>query len=295
MRSIDPSLPFNRLARMLAYFSVRTRIVVLALIPVGGFLANGLTYTAGENDVGHAFRTVTHSTALADASRDFKSAVASMRIVVKDFSVNPDDNLVVSFEQAHALALKGLESLAASIDQNHAGNIAGLRKDVTALRENFNELVREQKTLGFDDASGLRKNLQVAGNAVERIINENMSGLAEADATRLMVALLSMRHFEADYRVSQSEVSRQQFLMAYKKFADLFSGIVAAPAMKTPLEQQVKTYASTFEKWVEAYDRVRPLRSIIDIDNQNMLPRADEIIQFARNTANEASQQLAMS
>jgi hypothetical protein len=25
---------------------------------------------------------------------------------------------------------------------------------------------------------------------------------------------LSMRHFEADYRVNQSEVSRQQFLMA---------------------------------------------------------------------------------
>lgn len=40
---------------------------------------NGLTFTAGEGDVGRAFGTVTHSTALADASRDFKSAVASMR------------------------------------------------------------------------------------------------------------------------------------------------------------------------------------------------------------------------
>jgi methyl-accepting chemotaxis protein len=107
----------------------------------------------------------------------------------------------------------------------------GLRKDVMALRGNFNGLMQEQKTLGFDDSSGLRENLQVAGNAVERIINENMSGLAEADATRLLVALLSMRHFEADYRVNQSEVSRQQFLMAYKKFADLFSGIGGAPTL----------------------------------------------------------------
>ena len=39
------SLPFNWLTRLLASFSVRTRIVVLALIPVAGFLANGLTYT----------------------------------------------------------------------------------------------------------------------------------------------------------------------------------------------------------------------------------------------------------
>ena len=44
----------------------------------------------------------------------------------------------------------------------------------------------------------------------------------------------------------------------------------------------MKTYAETFEKWVEGYDRVRPLRAVIDIDSQRMLPRADEIIQYAR-------------
>src|SRR6478736_3934827 len=137
MRSIDLSTPLNRLARMLTSFSVRTRIVVLALIPVAGFLANGLTYVSGEKDVGRAFSTVTQSNALADSSRDFKSAVASMRIIVKDFSVNPDNNLVVSFEQAHATALKALETLAASIDQNHNENIEGLRKDLMSLRGNF--------------------------------------------------------------------------------------------------------------------------------------------------------------
>jgi methyl-accepting chemotaxis protein len=292
MRPTDLLLRFNRL---FASLSVRTRIVVLALIPVGGFLANGFTYTAGESDVGRAFRTVTHSIALADASRDFKSAVASMRIIVKDFSANPDDNLVAGFERAHALALKALDTLSASIEQSHSENITGLHKDVMALRENFNQLVEEQKTLGYDDSSGLRRKLQVAGNAVERIINENISGLAESDATRLLVALLSMRHFEADYRINQSEVSRQQFLSAYRKFTDVFNAIAGTAAVKQTLEQRVKTYAETFEKWVEAYDRVRPLRSIIDIDNQNMLPRADEIIRFARNTASDASEHLAAS
>ena len=145
MRPIELSLPFNRLARMLASFSVRTRIVLLALIPVVGFVANGLTFTAGEGDVGRAFATVTHSTALADVSRDFKSAVASMRIIVKDFSVSPDNNLVVSFEQAHATALKALETLAASIDRNHSENIEGLRKDLMSLRGNFNELMKSRR------------------------------------------------------------------------------------------------------------------------------------------------------
>jgi hypothetical protein len=56
---------------VLGSFPARTRFVVLALIPVAGFLAN-----AGEGNVGRAFATVTQSHALVDSSRDFKSAVA---------------------------------------------------------------------------------------------------------------------------------------------------------------------------------------------------------------------------
>jgi hypothetical protein len=44
MRSIDLSRPRNRLPRMLASISVRTRIVVLALISVAGFFDNGLPH-----------------------------------------------------------------------------------------------------------------------------------------------------------------------------------------------------------------------------------------------------------
>src|SRR5512141_961207 len=89
-----PRIRIPRMARLLAYFSVRTRIIVLALIPVAGFLANGLTYMSGEREVGNAFQTVKHSAALADASRDFKSAIAGMRITLKDFTAAPSDDLI---------------------------------------------------------------------------------------------------------------------------------------------------------------------------------------------------------
>ena len=65
--------------------------------------------------------------------------------------------------------------------------------------------------------------------------------------------------------------------------------------MKTSLEQQVKTYATTFAQWIDGFDRVHPLRAVIDIDSQRMLPRADEIIDRARLTAEEASSGLAVS
>jgi methyl-accepting chemotaxis protein len=295
MRLIESLLSFKRLTRVLTAFSVRTRIVVLALIPVAGFIANGMTYVSGETEVGAAFQTAKHSGALADASRDLKSALTGMRIIVRDFSVSPNDNLVVSFEQDHSFALKSLDTIAASIDRRHADNIAGLRKDVMELRETFTDLVRQQKTLGFDETSGLRGNLLEAGNAVERIINENMSWLAEAEAAKLMIALLVMRHYEAEYRLAQTELTRQQFLAGYKKFTGTFAQIDGTAEMKESLERQVKTYADTFAQWIEGFDRVRPLRAVIDIDSQRMMPRADEIITNARATAEEASVELAAS
>ena len=289
------SSPLNRLTRLLASMSVRTRIVVLAAIPVVGFLANGLTYLGGERDVATAFATVSRSGALADASRDFKSALATMRIIAKDFASAPSDNLVVDFDRAHGLAVISLNILADSIEGQRTENITGLRKDVTDLRENFQELAREQTTLGFTDGSGLRRELRDASNAVERILNENMTWLAETEATKLMMSLLTMRHHEIDYRLTQTELTRQQFIATYKRFADIFEVIDGTPAMKDSLEGQVKTYAETFAKWIEGYDRVHTLRAIIDIDTLRMRPRADEIIDRARQAADEASSGLITS
>lgn len=295
MRFPLPALPFGRLPRLLNSVSVRSRIAVLALIPVVGFLANGLTYLSGESEVASAFQTVKRLNTLAEASRDFKGALANMRIAVKDFAARPSTNLVVTFEQAHAGALRSLDVVAKTIDPAYAPSLVGLRKDVMEMRESFNELVREQDTLGFDDSTGLQRNLRDSGYAVERIINQNMSWLADADAKKLMMALLIMRHHEAEYRLTQSELTRQQFFIAHKTFNDTFAQVDGTPEMKNSLEQQVTTYANTFKQWVDGFGRVNPLRVVIDIDSQHILPRADIIIDRARVAAEQASSALTVS
>jgi methyl-accepting chemotaxis protein len=289
------SLFLSRLPRLLNAVSVRTRIIVLAVIPVVGFLANGLTYVAGEEDVAHAFQALKQSITVADASRNFKSAVTVMRITVRDFSARPNNSFVAAFEQAQGVAMHSLDTVAGSIDAGQAGAITGLRAEVKELREHFNTLVREQKTLGYDDDSGLRRSLRSAGNAVERIVNDNMKWLAEAEAKKLMMALLMMRQHEAEYRLNQSEFTRQQFLQAYRQFTDTFALIDGTPAMKDSLERQVKTYADTFAQWIDGFQRVNPLRTVIDMDSQQMLPRADVIIERARSSAEQASSALTES
>jgi len=294
MRFPMPSL-LGRIPRLLDSVSVRSRIAAVALIPVIGFLANGLTYVSSEREVADAFQTVKRSNAMAEASRNFKTALSSMRLTVKDFSAKPSTSLVTTFDQAHANALRSLDAVATSIDPSYATSLAALRNDVMEMRENFSELVREQDTLGFDDDTGLRRNLRDAGIAVERIINQNMSWLAETDAKKLMMALLIMRHHEAEYRLSQSELARQQFSIAYKNFNETFAQVDGTPEMKNALERQVRTYADTFNQWIEGYGRVNPLRIVIDSDTQQMLPRADLINDRALATAEDASSALTAS
>jgi methyl-accepting chemotaxis protein len=295
MRLPLSALSFGRLPRLLNSVSVRSRIVAVALIPVIGFLANGIIYLTGESEVATAFETFKRSNALAEASRDFKNSLAAMRLTVKDFSARPSTAFVVGFEQAHGSALRSLDAVAKSVDPGYASALAGLRQDVMEMRGSFNELVREQETLGFDDSSGLQRNLRDAGYAVERIINQNLTWLADAEAKKLMMALLIMRHHEAEYRLTQSELTRQQFSIAYKDFNDTFAQIDGTPEMKDALERQVKTYAETFRQWGEGFGRVNPLRVVIDIDSQHMMPRADIIIDRARVKAEEAAAALTVA
>ena len=284
----------SRLPRLLSSLSVRSRIVVLALIPVAGFAANGITYLSGEHDVGRAFTTVQQSTALADASRDFKSAVNTMRIVVKDFSVKPTNKLVVDFEGAEGLAMHSLDVIDGADRRVHA-DMETLRSDLEGLQKNFDKLVRAQHELGYDDTSGLRGKLSSAGNAVERIINENTTWLADGDARKLKISLLTMRYYEAEYRLNQFELNRQLFEQAYKEFVATFDSVDGTTAMKGSLEHQVKDYADTFKAWREVYDGAHPMRALIDFDSQRILPRADEIITRARTTAAQAATALAVS
>ncbi len=282
-------------SRLVSSLTVRVRIVVLALIPVVGFLANGLTYMSSEDEVGSAFQTVNHSASLGAASRDFKSAVASMRIIVKDFAASPSDQLVTAFEKVQKAALTSLDTIANGIDKRHSDSIASLRKEVTDLKQNFDDLVKAQKVLGFGEDDGLNRALRDSGNAVERIINETISWVAEADYNKLMMTLLYMRHQEAEYRLHPAELTEDQFTDGYKKFVDIFGKIDGTPEMKGKLEKQVKLYADTFGRWIEANDHVHPLRTIIDMDSQQMMPQANEIISSARRQADVAATALSAS
>src|ERR1700754_412124 len=80
----NATMPFS-LARVISSVSVRTRIIGLAVIPVLGFIATGMAFRSGQPEVTQAFANVGTAAVLADASREFKFALATMQIAAKDF------------------------------------------------------------------------------------------------------------------------------------------------------------------------------------------------------------------
>src|ERR1700675_1408721 len=89
-RAMPPSMPRILTFKSLnSKISVRSRIVAIAVIPVIGFLTNGITFTAGETGVERAFLSAERATELADASEGFKAGLAAMRIGIRDLVADP--------------------------------------------------------------------------------------------------------------------------------------------------------------------------------------------------------------
>jgi len=287
------------LRRPLYRISVRARIAALALIPVFGFTINGLAYLAGEQEVESAFDSVKISGALADASRDFKGAISTMRLSAKEFAAWPSEEKIKAFQDGYARARSSLEAVAGEdAAYQQVGQLHGRLKE---LKDRFADLVEQQRKLGFTESDGIRRQMTGAAAAVERIINDRMLWLADADRKKLLFSLVIMRRYEADYRLNQQQYSQELFFKEFKNFNDVLekTGAVEVNAAVLPLKQQlaeeVKTYAETFKTWAETVGQLSPSLAIIDADSLRMLPAADEIIASARKIDEAAEAALAAS
>jgi methyl-accepting chemotaxis protein len=281
--------------RLVSSVSVRARIIAIAVIPVVGFLANGIAFVFGERDVDSAFDSVQRAAALADASQDFRNALATMRISAKDFVAKPANKLVKDFEAGQALASTSFHAIADAVDEAQRKEMEPVKTKLWELMANFTDLTKEQEALGFTEDDGIRKAMYTSGAAVERVINEDMSWLSPADRDKLLFSLLIMRRYEAEYRMNRLTFLWESFFQEYRKFNESLEGIVAATVMKEQLSEQVKTYASTIAQWNRSAENVHRLLATISIDSDHMLPEADKIMAVAQTRAAAASAALAAS
>ncbi len=287
-RSLHPS----RLVRAL---SVRTRILLIALIPVAGFAANGITFMSGERAVADAFDLYQRADTTADASRSLKEAISQMRIAARDFATDPQDETIKAFETANTLAVDKLAFIERTLDENERIRIAWLPERLKEISRRFAEVVVDQRKIGFSEDDGLRRQLYDTGIAVERVINQGIEWLGDRESKTLLVSLLSMRRFEAEQRIKSTNTSYTLFFAEYDNFTNTMKGVAATPEQRADIERRVKDFVDTFSAWSSTADRLRPNLKVIDLDTQQLAPAADDIIQTASEGANRAAAQLAAS
>jgi methyl-accepting chemotaxis protein len=276
-------------------FSVRSRITAIAVIPVVGFLANGLAFNAGETEVGDAFESVKSAAVLADASREFKAALARMQMASKDFSAQPADNEVKAFGAGYDLASNSLDAIAASIDALHRDDIGIAHQALSDMKLNFDALADEQRELGYSPSEGTRKLLEESGATIERTVNADMPWLSASDRTKLLVSLSNMRRYESQYRQNRQTRTWEAFFKEYRAFGDIVQGVGGETTLKAQLAAGVKEYAANLAQWNRRAENTQNLLKEIAQSSQQLLPQADKILALAKLRAAAASAALSAS
>ena len=285
-------MPF---AQVFSRLSVRARIIALGVIPLIALLAIGGAFLIGDQEVGHAFVSVRRDTELANASRDLKAGLLMMRLATTQFVVHPADEQVREFTQGQELGLQSLERIETTLGSAGQESIPALRFTLQDLGTRFAAAVRQQRALGFKETEGLTAVLGATSSAVETIINQDLSWVAQVDVGKLLGSLLSMRRDEIEYRLTHTPAAERRFLEEIRHFNALFDSVDGAPAMKQRLNGKVQDYGGAFAQWVAATNKIEPLLALVIRDAARAAPEADRIVETAQWNANEAATALAAS
>jgi methyl-accepting chemotaxis protein len=283
------------LSRLSTALSVRKRLIVLSLIPVLGFVAVGVAYVSSEHTVETAFGSVQQSSRLADASRAFKEALTTMQVRAKEFVAQPQPVLATRFGEAHASAMENLKTIQELVDEAERPNLALLEGRVAKLKTTFEMLAADQDELGLTEFEGTQGRLRDNGNQMERIVNEDMSWLSDADQRKILIPLMLMRRFEVEYRLTREDSVASLFKDEREKFEKAFAGIIAAAVMKQSLTDQVKSYTEAFADWMASSAKISRSIAVIAAETRQMLPAADEIVASAGRKALAAADDVAAS
>jgi methyl-accepting chemotaxis protein len=283
------------LSRFSTDLSVRSRLIVLSLIPVAGIAAIALAYLSSESAVEKAFGSVQQSARMADASRAFKDALTTMQMRARDFVAQPAPALVSRFNEAHDAAIDNLKTLQDLVGESERQNLIALQSRVGNLKGTFAGLAAEQDNLGLTEFEGIQGSLRDNGNGIEQAVNVDLAGLSESDNRKILTPLMLMRRYEVEYRLTRGEPVQTLFKQEFANFEKIFAAIAASPQTKQRLTDQVKAYTASFSAWAASNEKLARAMTIISAETRQMLPAADEIIASAAAKTSAAAEGVAES
>lgn len=286
--------PMSRLYGAISFVSVRTRIIIIALVPLAGFVANGYTFTSGEADVAQAFQSVKAAGALDNASRDFKDALARMRVAASDFSRDQKTVHIRAFNDMHEVAERSVKEIQRYTDKSGNKILPEAADDLETLKKAFGKMLSAIEAIGFSDNQGIRLKLRDTMKTAEEA-SSDLSWLTEQDAQALAIAIANVRRYQAEFMLQETQPAKEAFFKALTTFNTAVDKIVAADIMKSAIRDPMKTYAEAFQSWIAENNKVIENLAAIDFQTGDLMYRAGTVIEAASQREDIASQKLAAS
>lgn len=268
--------------RRLPALSVRARIFTLAIIPVIGLAIIGIFFANSERNVAAAFETVKNSSELANASREFNSALSGMRAAVKDYAEGKDRALKQAFVDSYLTAANALATIEKFADRRDSKAVAMLRGALITLGSNFDYLVKAKIALGFDENEGIRGRFAEAAARVEQFVINDATKLSEIDAHRLLASLAQLRRYEMEFLISHD------LSATYKIYGELamFTGYLNKAAISKSLQLEItaalQQYRDDFSDWISQMRVVGTQTTVIQNSTIDMQASSDGIIVRAK-------------
>ena len=284
----------SALSRLVSIVSVRTRIVVIALIPLAGFLANGSAFMTGETEVGHAFDSVMSAGALNDASRNFKDAPARMRAAATDFSRDSRPDGIRGYNDAYTEAIAALGHMQTRRDLGGNPILPNASEQLDRLKNAFDKMVSAQEAVGSGDTQGIRARLRDSIYLAETA-SSDLSWLSPDDANAFAISIATMRRLQAEYMLRRTPQIQQEFFAELEKFGAALDKVVAADIMKASIRDAIKFYSDAFREWANETEKVLTYLDGIEAGTQGLIGQADAVIFSAGLQQRRASEELSES
>ena len=274
--------PQSQLRAMPLTLSVRSRVAMLAIVPIVGFAVIGATYLSGERAIETAFDESRASARVTEISGVLKSALANMRDAAKDFATAPLIGYREVFDDAYKTALRNARELETRGQSPEVQKALKLIKDeIEAANVNFSGLVKAREQMGANIASGAQGDINNASAALNKTIQEFAIEAPHGDAQRLLLATYVMQLRERDFLILRIQDKADQATEAQRDLATLVETMNLPTKIREQLTEEIRTYRNAFAMLVNAAGPASLYLNLITSNLRDLVPAADQIVADA--------------
>jgi methyl-accepting chemotaxis protein len=275
---------------LVSALSVRVKIILLAAIPLIGFLAVGAVFTDGGRTIDTAMAASQESTQIADASRELKVSLGHVMLAATTYSVRPSDKGVQDFTAARQTAA----GIAATIVRSGKGGAeaAKLPDILDQIGKTFGELQKITEKLGYTDVLGLNGKMRGAGAQAQGAIQMLSFG---PEGAALTAALQKLEHNVKDFRLDHKSMHFSRFEIGIDMFARHLENLEGNDTSKSAVTNSVKELHAAFIEYVKATGEADKWLADIGTQSQAAAAAADAVSAEAASVAKTAAAELTSS